>query len=118
MNHTRTQDLLVGVLFGACIAVIAALLVGGLALKAKDPEPGPVAEVYEPEVWRGRVECVYGNSMMYSVDDLVDFIVTAQPAGWMWEMFREDGTVILYQQPSRTFCSAIPEENEYQAPAL
>ena len=113
MNHVRTKDLIAGVLFGACIAITMALIVVGVLLstkQGKDPEPEPVAEVYEPEVWKGRVECVYGNSMMYSVDNLVGFIVTAQPAGWMWEMFKEDGTVIFYQQPSRTFCSAIPEE--------
>nr|DAL53133.1 MAG TPA_asm: hypothetical protein [Caudoviricetes sp.] len=115
MNHVRTKDLIAGALFGACIAITVALLVTGFALKLKQgEEPEPVVEVYEPEVWRGRVECVYGNSMMYSVDNLVDFIVTAQPAGWMWEMLKEDGTVILYQQPSRIFCSAIPEENEQE----
>lgn len=109
-----TRDLITGGLYGACIASTVALLVTGVALKAKQekasPEPEPVVEVYEPEPWKGRVECVYGNSMEYSVNNLVDFIVTAQPGGWMWEMFREDGTVILYQQPTRTFCSAIPEE--------
>ena len=111
MNHTRTGDLIAGALFGGCIALSAALLVWGIALKIKqeEPQPEPVVEV-EPQVWRGRIECVYGNSMEYSVDNLVDFIVTAQPGGWMWEMFREDGTVIFYQQPSRTFCSAVPEE--------
>lgn len=114
MNHTRTGDLLTDVLFGACVAATAGLIVWGLALNAKqeepEPQPEPVAEVLEPQVWRGRVECVYGNSMEYSVDNLIDFIVTAQPGGWMWEMFREDGTVIFYQQPARTFCSAVPEE--------
>lgn len=116
MNHTRTKDVIAGVLHGACIAVVMALIVTGFALKLKQSEkpvkPEPVEEVYEPEVWRGRVECVYGNSMVYSVDDLVDFIVTAQPAGWMWEMFREDGTVIFYHQPERVFCSAIPTATE------
>lgn len=96
----------------ACAAVSMALIVVSVLLKTKqeEPQPEPVVEEHEPEVWKGRVECVYGNSMVYSVDNLVDFIVTAQPAGWMWEMFREDGTVIFYQQPARTFCSAIPEE--------
>lgn len=112
MNHTRTKDLTAIALFGARAAAAACLIVWGLVLyaKQKEPQPEPVVEVYEPQVWKGRVECVYGNSMVYSVDNLVDFIVTAQPGGWMWEMFREDGTVILYQQPSRTFCSAVPEE--------
>ena len=114
MNHPTTGELVTGVLVGACAAVSMALLVTGVLLKTKqeepEPQPEPVVEVYEPQVWRGRVECVYGNSMEYSVDNLVDFIVTAQPAGWMWEMFREDGTVIFYQQPARTFCSAVPEE--------
>lgn len=115
MNHTRTGDMITGAFIGACTALTAALLVTGLVLKTKQEEPQPepqepVVEVYEPVPWKGRVECVYGNTMMYSVDNLVDFIVTAQPAGWMWEMFREDGTVIFYEQPSRTFCSAIPEE--------
>lgn len=108
MNHTRTREYIVAWI-GACVALTAGMLAVSLVLKT-NPEPEPVVEVYEPQVWRGRVECVYGNTMMYSVDNLVDFIVTAQPAGWMWEMFKEDGTVVLYQQPSRTFCSAIPEE--------
>lgn len=108
------QDFYAGIASGFCIGAAAALLIVTLIMNntAVAVEEVQATEVYEPEVWRGRVECVYGNSMMYSVDNLVDFIVTAQPAGWMWEMFREDGTVILYQQPERVFCSAIPEENE------
>ena len=106
------QDYFVGTALGFCIGVSTALLGVALTMSktAVAEEEPQAAEVYEPEVWKGRVECVYGKSMMYSVDNLVDFIVTAQPAGWMWEMFKEDGTVIFYQQPARTFCSAVPEE--------
>lgn len=107
----RKKDILIGLAYGLCAGVVGFLVVGTLAISLQHKEQQePVVEVYEPQVWKGRVECVYGNSMVYSVDNLVDFIVTAQPAGWMWEMFREDGTVIFYQQPSRTFCSAVPEE--------
>jgi len=69
-----------------------------------------VVEVYEPEVWYGRVECRHSSMTMLIASDLVDYIVTAQPSGWMWEMFHADGTVSLYQQPGRIVCAAIATE--------
>lgn len=114
MNHIRTRESMERVLFGACIAVTMALIVVGFLLKTKqekEPEPQePVVEVYEPEPWKGRVECKHGNMSLYTVNNLVDYIVSAQPSGWMWEMFKEDGTVVLFHQPERVFCFAIPEE--------
>lgn len=116
MNHIRTKDMIAGMVFGVCIAVSMALFVVGvrglLKIKQGEPEPVPVEEAYEPASWKGSVVCKHGNMQLYSVDGLVYYLVTAQPAGWLWEMFREDGTVIFYHQPERVFCSAIPEENE------
>ena len=117
MNSIRTKDLIAGVLFGACIAITMALIVVGVLLKTKQGEPEPVTpepveEAYVPYPWKGSVVCKHGNMHLYSVDGLVYYLVTAQPAGWLWEMFREDGTAIFYHQPERVFCSAIPEENE------
>lgn len=75
------------------------------------PEPEVVEEPpYEPEPWKGRMECRHGGLTLYTADNLVEYIVSAQPSGWMWEMFKEDGTVVLFHQPERVFCSAIPEE--------
>lgn len=116
MSHLRTKDLIAGVLFGACIAITMALIVVGVLLKTKQGEdpvtPEPVEEAYEPYPWKGSVVCKHGNMQLYSVDGLVFYRVSAQPAGWLWEMFQEDGTVIFYHQPERVFCSAIPEEND------
>src|SRR5690625_213821 len=90
------------------------LVVWGVAYKAEqeeEPEPQEhVVEVYEPEVWYGRVECRHSSMTMLIASDLVDYIVTAQPSGWMWEMFHADGTVSLYQQPGRIVCAAIATE--------
>ena len=105
-KHLALSAVVVAAFFFCSGAGTAAYFAG-----QEEPAPEVVEEpLYVPKPWKGRVECVYGNTMSYSVEGLVDFIVTAQAGGWMWEMFREDGTVIFYQQPSRTFCSAVPEE--------
>lgn len=100
----------------AGIVVAAVILWGILVVRVLVlPQPVPVpppeelpAPIVEP--WKGRVECKHGNMSLYTVNNLVDFIVSAQPSGWMWEMFQEDGTVVLFHQPERVFCYAIAEE--------
>lgn len=110
MTCYETKHLSLSAMVGAAFFFCAGIVTASLLSGQDGPEPEVVEEpLYVPEPWKGRVECVYGNTMSYSVEGLVDFIVTAQAGGWMWEMFKEDGTVVLYQQPSRTFCSAIPE---------
>lgn len=104
-KHLMLTAVVIAAFFFCSGVVTAAYLTGQEETVQEVVEEPP----YVPELWKGRMECRHGDMVLYTVNGLVDFIVTAQPGGWMWEMFQEDGTVVLFHQPERVFCYAIAE---------
>lgn len=102
MNNTFAS-LAVGAIFGGFVATITVATLSNTEEEYTEAEVLPL---------NGEFSCTYHKARVMHVENVVNFSVTDNQAGWNWSLELKDGSVLFFTQGTDKLCFITHVEEE------